>query len=216
MTILTVAEMYNSPSSFLARRFNGTVIKTERLGIVYVSRVRDDRSFVYNCFSDVGKMEGGSKTASVDELGDVLVARPQPGVVNTRFGLIEFLDNAGHQWSWGASESRLSHNFITVDEEEYRKANRPELYWYLFQEEGKTYLNQWVMAEKVGGGKACIAVSRDVYAIITLENSKVEFINRYTKKKVDDWYDGILESCCNVNLMQLLKNTTLEKVTNYV
>lgn len=213
MCVLSVGQMANSPSSYLQRRFQGTVIKTANFGVIYVERVRDDRSFVFREFSAVGQLTDRSRTVAFPELGDILVARPPTGAVNTRFGLLVFADLAGHQWSWGACSSRLSFSTIGNTCDSIRHRHHAEIYWYMFQQHEKTYLYQWLQAND---GMVQVAVSREIYAQVNVKKRDVRFFDAFTKKPVTDWYENVLGQCCGTSLMQLFKQTTMEGIRNYV
>lgn len=111
--ILTVAQMLDSPVQYLQRRFADTVIQTANLGLVYVYGVLDGGTFTLSKWNnDILNFEEERRIYRYIDMGDVVVAAPRGGYVNTPWGCVRFFDKAGHQWTWGANGHRYSVDYL--------------------------------------------------------------------------------------------------------
>lgn len=172
MVILSIAQLQETPSQYLQRRFNNTVIRTERLGVVYVEQVHENKVFSVRQFTDLGHLQGDVKHVGIEGIGSIVEARPKTGLINTRWGVLQITDKAGHQWSWGCCTNRFRIESFVTHDDGYRH-DTAGVFWYMFQDEQETYYQQWL------NDVVHIAINRNLCLKLDSSKKKQSFLSRY-------------------------------------
>lgn len=181
MKILSIEQMQETPSQYLQRRFQSTVIRTENLGVVYVEMVHENKVFSVRVFDDMGVLENQTRHVNLEGLGCILEARPNTGLINTRWGVLNITDKAGHQWTWGCCSNRFRVESFAAFDDGWRH-DLSGVFWYMFQEQLETYHQQWLQ------DAVYVAVSRNHCLKIDTKRETRTILSRYSGgRNAADW-----------------------------